>query len=65
VLDFLKSHSDEAFTQAEIIKGVNPDPTPESFIHFLAAIAPLQHHRLIERRELTTPKGPELYYVAT
>jgi len=64
-LDFLKSHSDEAFTQDEIIKGVNPDPTPESFIHFLAAMAPLQHHRLVERREITTPKGPELYYVAT
>ena len=42
VLDFLRSHPDHAFTQDKIIKAVNPDRTPESFIHFLAAMAPLQ-----------------------
>ena len=36
VLDFLRSNRDQAFTQDEIIKGVNPNPTPESFIHFLS-----------------------------
>gem|GEM_PF-6511643 len=29
VLDFLLSAGDEAFTREEVIKGVNPDPTPE------------------------------------
>jgi hypothetical protein len=37
VLDFLLTHRDQAFTQDEVIKGVNPDPSPESFVHFLAA----------------------------
>jgi hypothetical protein len=50
-LEFLRSHRDQAFTQDEIIKGVNPDPTPESFIHFLAAMAPLQLDGLVERRD--------------
>jgi hypothetical protein len=49
VLDFLRAHRDQAFTQDEIIKGVNPNPTPESFIHFLAAMAPLQLQGLVER----------------
>jgi hypothetical protein len=35
VLDFLRSRRDQAFTQDEIIKAVNPHPTPESIIHFL------------------------------
>ena len=44
VLDFLRSHRDQAFSQEEIMKGVNPNPTPDSFIHFLTAMAPLQLH---------------------
>ena len=48
VLDFLKAHQDQAFTQEEIIKAANPNPTPESFIHFLAAMAPLQLQGLVE-----------------
>ena len=65
VLEFLRSHKDKAFTQDEIIKGVNPNSTPESFIHFLAAMAPLQFHDLVERREITSDQGSELYYRAT
>lgn len=64
VLDFLRSHQEQAFTQGEIIKGVNPEPTPESFIHFLAAMAPLQLQGFVERREILTPNGSELYYNA-
>lgn len=64
VLDFLRSHRDQAFSQEEIMKGVNPNPTPDSFIHFLAAMAPLQLHGLVERREISTAKGSELYYRA-
>jgi hypothetical protein len=60
VFDFLRSHLDLAFTQDEKIKGVNPNPPPESFIHFLAAMAPLQPQGLVERREISTPNGPEL-----
>lgn len=62
VLDFLTSHREQAFTQDEIIKGVNTNPTPESFIHFLAAMAPLQLQGLVKRREILTPNGSELYY---
>lgn len=65
VLNFLKSHINQAFTQDEIINGVSPNLAPDSFIHFLAAIAPLLHHGLVERREISTPEGPDLYYVAT
>ena len=65
VLDFLKSNRNQAFTQDEIIKGVNPNPTSESFIHFLAAMAPLQLQRLVERREISTPKGSKLYCKAS
>ena len=65
VLDFLKSNRDQAFTQDEIIKGANPNPTPESFIHFLAAMAPLQLDGLVERREILTAGVSELYYHAT
>ena len=65
VLDFLLSHGDQAFTQEEIIRGVNPDPTPESFVHFLAAMSPLQFHGLVERREISSTNGSELYYWAT
>jgi hypothetical protein len=65
VLNFLKLHNDQAFTQDKIIKSVNLNPSAESFIRFLAAMAPLQHHDLVERRELPTPKSPELYYPAT
>ena len=65
VLNFLKSNRNQAFTQDEIIKGVNPNPTPESFIHFLAAMAPLQFQGVVERREISTTKGAELYYRAT
>lgn len=61
VLDFLKAHHDQAFTQDEIIKAVNPNYTQESFIHFLAAMAPLQLQGLVERREVSN----ELYYRAT
>lgn len=61
VLDFLQSHRDQAFTQDEIIRAVSPDYTKESFVHFLAAMAPLQHHGLVERREISD----ELYYHAT
>ena len=61
VIDFLRAHRDQAFTQDEIIKGVNPNHTPESFIHFLAAMAPLQLQGLVERREISN----ELYYHAT
>lgn len=61
VLDFLRAHRDQAFTQDEIIKAVNPNYTQESFIHFLAAMAPLQHQGLVERREISN----ELYYSAT
>jgi len=64
VLDFLRSHRDQAFSQEEIMKGVNPNPTPDSFIHFLAAMAPLPLHGLVERREISTAKGSELYYRA-
>lgn len=64
VLDFLRSHRDQAFSQEEIMKGVNPNPTPDSIIHFLAAMAPLQLHGLVERREISTAKGSELYYRA-
>jgi len=64
VLDFLKSNRNQAFTQDEIIKGVNPNPTSESFIHFLAAMAPLQLQGLVERREVRTTKDSELYYRA-
>gem|GEM_PF-6270753 len=38
---------------------------PESFIHFLAAMAPLQLQGLVERREVSTARGSELYYRAT
>ena len=65
VLDFLKLNRDQAFTQDEIIKGVNPNPTPESFIHFLAAMAPLRLQGLVERREISTASGSELYYHAS
>ena len=65
VLDFLLAHRDQAFTQDEIIKGVNPNPTPESFVHFLAAMAPLQFHGVIERRKISSAKGSELCYHAT
>jgi len=65
VLDFLKSNRNQAFTQDEIIKGVNPNPTSESFIHFLTAMAPLQLQGLVERREVRTTKDSELYYRAT
>lgn len=65
VLDFLKSNRNQAFTQDEIIKGVNPNPTSDSFIHFLAAMAPLQFQGVVERREISTTKGAELYYRAT
>lgn len=67
VLDFLRSHRDQAFTQDEIFKAVNPHPTPESIIHFLAAMAPLQLQGLVERRQISTDKdSPEfLYYHAT
>jgi hypothetical protein len=65
VRDFLSSHRDQAFTQDEIIKGVNPNPTTESFVHFLAAKAPLHLQGIGERREISTPNGPELYYLAT
>ena len=64
VLDFLRSDRDQAFSQEEIMKGVNPNPTPDSFIHFLAAMAPLQLQGLVERREISTAKGSELYYRA-
>jgi hypothetical protein len=60
VLKFLQAHSDQAFTQDEVIKGVNPNPTPESFVHFLAAMAPLQLQGLVERRSIDN----ELYYHA-
>jgi hypothetical protein len=53
VLDFLRSHHDQAFTQDEIIKAVNPYHTPESFIHFFAAMAPLQLQGLVERRQIS------------
>lgn len=53
VLKFLRSHRDQAFSQDEIINGVNSNPTPESFIHFLAAMAPLQLEGLVERREIS------------
>lgn len=59
VLDFLKLHTDEAFTQDEIIKGVNPNPAAESFIRFLAAMAPLKLNGPVKRREILTPMGPE------
>lgn len=65
VLDFLRLHRDQAFTQDEIIKAVNPNPTPESFIYFLAGMAPLQLQGLVERREISTAKGSELYYRTT
>lgn len=67
VVDFLTSHRDLAFTQDEIIKAVNPHPTPESFIHFLAAMAPLQHQGLVERRLISTDNDSLelLYYHAT
>ena len=64
VLDFLRSHRDQAYRQEEIMERVNPNPTPESFIHFLAAMAPLQLQGLVERREISTAKGSELYYQA-
>lgn len=56
VLDFLKSNRNQAFTQDEIIKGVNPNPTSESFIHFLTTMAPLQLQGLVERREVQRQK---------
>ena len=65
VLDFLRSHRDRAFTQDEIIKAVNPHPTPESFVHFLAAMAPLQLQGLVERRQISDTEdkdSPELLY---
>ena len=62
VLDFLRSNRDQAFTQDEIM---NPNPTPESFIHFLAAMSSLQLQGLVEMREISTAKGSELYYKAT
>lgn len=65
VLDFLKSNRNQAFTQDEIIKGVNSNPTSESFIHFLTTMAPLQLQGLVERREVRTTKDSELYYRAT
>ena len=65
VLDFLKSNRDYAFTQDEIIKGVNPNPTPESFIHFLAAMAPFKLLGLVERRQILAAGHSELYYQAT
>ena len=65
VLDFLLSHGDQAFTEEEIIKGVNPEPTPESFVHFLAAMAPLQFQGLVERRQISSAGSSELYYRAT
>jgi hypothetical protein len=65
VLDFLKSNRNQAFTQDEIIKGVNPNPTPESFIHFLAVMAPLQLQGLVERRQVSRDRGSELFYRET
>lgn len=65
VLDFLRSNRNQAFTQDEIIKVMNPNPSPESFIHFLAAMSSLQVQGLVEMREISTAKGSELYYKAT
>ena len=68
VLEFLRSRRDQAFTQDEIIKAVNPHPTPESFIHFLAAVAPLQFQGLVERRQISDTEDEDsqelLYYHA-
>jgi hypothetical protein len=62
VLDFLKSNRNQGFTQDEIIRGVNPNPTSESFIHFLTAMAPSSLQGLVKRREVRTTKDSELYY---
>ena len=64
VLNFLRSNHNQAFTQDEIIRGVNPNPTTESFIHFLAAMAPLQLQGVVDRREISTASSSELYYHA-
>jgi hypothetical protein len=66
VLDFLKAHQDQAFTQDEIIDAVGSHPvSPESIMHFLAAMAPLQLQGLVERRLIiSTDKDSELYYRA-
>jgi hypothetical protein len=68
VLEFLRSRRDQAFTQDEIIKAVNSHPTPESFIHFLAAVAPLQFQGLVERRQISDTEDKDsqelLYYHA-
>jgi hypothetical protein len=65
ILDFLKSNRYQAFIQDEIIKGVNPNPTAESFIHFLAAMGPLQFQGLVERPEVLTAKSSEFCYRST
>lgn len=49
----------------DIINAVNPYSSPESFIHFLAAMAPLQLQGLVERRMIPTNNDFELYYQAT
>ena len=63
-LNFLRAHKEQAFTQDEIIKGLNPNPTNESFIHFLSAMAPLQLQGLVERRQMSDDES-DLYYKAT
>ena len=63
-LNFLLAHKEQAFTQDEIISGLNPNPTKESFIHFLSAMAPLQLQGLVERRQMSDDES-DLYYKAT
>jgi hypothetical protein len=66
VLDFLRAHHDQAFTQDEIIDAVGSHPvSPESIMHFLVAMAPLQLQGLVERRQIPTNNNSELYYQAT
>ena len=63
-LNFLRAHKEQAFTQDEIINGLNPNPTKESIIHFLSAMAPLQLQGLVERRQMSDDES-DLYYKAT
>ena len=63
--EFLKSNLNQEFTQYEIVKAVNPNPTPQNFIHFLTAMAPFQLLGLVERRQILAAGHSELYYQAT
>ena len=44
---------------------MNPNLTPDSFIHFLAAMAPFQLLGLVESRQILAAGHSDLYYQTT